>query len=186
MSRRNAIRARATAPLAALGAAMLLAVAGCGAGTRTVTQAGLPTTAAPAPAGTTAAGATAPVGAGEAPSRVVGLSSFQSPTGNIGCAIAGGLARCYIVSRSWRPPARPSSCPTEVDYGQGLEVGASGAGRLVCAGDTARNPASARLAYRTAAEAEGFVCVSRATGMTCTDRASGHGFELSRERYRVF
>lgn len=152
-------------------------------------QSGPPTAAGhatPASAGTTAgASSTTATGAGEAPTRFLSVRTFQSPSKNIGCTIVGGLARCDIVQRSWQPPPRPSSCPQIVDFGQGVEVSASGPGRLVCAGDTARDPASPSLEYGTATRAEGFTCVSRVTGMTCTS-TGGHGFQLSRQAYRVF
>jgi hypothetical protein len=116
----------------------------------------------------------------------VRLAAFQSPTGNIGCTIGGGAARCDIVRRSWSPPPRPPDCPEMVDYGQGLEVGRAGSGRAVCAGDTARDPTSPKLSYGTAAQVGSFQCVSRSTAMTCTNRSSGHGFVISLQSYRLF
>src|SRR5689334_11907383 len=85
---------------AAAGVALTLALGagGCGGGTHTVTQGGPPTT--PVPAAATTAGTTATATAtapDKAPTKVVRLATFQSPTGNIGCAIAGGMARCDIV-----------------------------------------------------------------------------------------
>jgi hypothetical protein len=68
---------------------------------------------------------------------VLHLATFKSPSGNIGCMIVAGTARCDIRHRNWSPPPRPASCPHVVDYSQGLTVGASGPGRLVRAGDTA-------------------------------------------------
>jgi hypothetical protein len=111
---------------------------------------------------------------------------FRSPTGNIGCSLLGGLARCDIAKRSWPPPARPASCPTIVDFGQGLEVGSAGEGRFVCAGDTVRDPASPRLAYGTATRIGGLECLSARDGVTCTARTSRHGFFISLQRYRIF
>jgi uncharacterized protein DUF6636 len=100
--------------------------------------------------------------------------------------IVGASARCDIVHRAWSPPPRPADCPTIVDFGQGLLVERSGNGRFVCAGDTARDPAAARLPYRTASQVEGFACVSASVGMTCTNRATGHGFFISVQSYRLF
>jgi hypothetical protein len=181
---------RTRAVSAAFGVALALALGagGCGGGTRTVTQSGPPTTGRQVPATTDAATAPAtakPTGSGEPPARVVRLAAFQSPSGNIGCAIAGGVARCDIAQRSWQPPPRPPSCPSESDYGQGLEVERHAAAHLVCAGDTARDPSSPKLAYGTAAQIGGVTCVSRPTGITCT-AAGGHGFAVSRQGYRVF
>ncbi len=114
---------------------------------------------------------------------VVHLTTFRSPTGNIGCVAFGGGVRCDIRDRDWSPPPRPASCP--LDYGQGLSVGPNSRGRLVCAGDTALNPQARPLAYGTASRAGNVMCVSRETGMTCTNSA-GHGFFLSIQRYRAF
>jgi hypothetical protein len=165
--------------------AVLLA-GGCGGGTTTVTVAGSPSPrgAATQTQATTAAGA---VGVEAEPvTRTVSLETLQSPTGNIGCIVVRELARCDIRHRQWSVPARPSSCPNIVDYGQGLQVGRSGQGQFVCAGDTADEPRSARLAYGTASSIAGFTCASRRTGMTCTDPATGHGFFLSVQSYRAF
>lgn len=171
-----------------LAAAALLA--GCGSSTRTVVVQGPPTSGVASATSATETPGTATDTRGrttsEAPTRTVSLSDFQSPTGNIGCMLIGGVARCDIVRRGWSPPRRPASCPDIVDFGQGLEVGTSGEGRFVCAGDTARDPSAAKLPYGTASSYGPFTCVSRATGMTCTDRASGHGFQISIQGYRIF
>ena len=50
------------------------------------------------------------------------LQAFQSPSGNIGCIMFEGGARCDIDKHSWTPPPRPASCSDQVDYGQGLAV----------------------------------------------------------------
>jgi hypothetical protein len=168
-------------------------LAGCGGATSTVIVQGPPTlrtsTSVAAPAGTqTTAATTATTAAGEAeaPARVVALETFQTPTGNIGCVIAAGSARCDILRRSWSPPPRPSTCPQIVNFGQGLTVGAAAPAGFVCAGDTVRDPASGKLAYGTASQVGTLVCVSRRTGMTCSNRQTGHGFLISLQRYRLF
>ncbi len=114
------------------------------------------------------------------------LQSFRSPTGNIGCVLAGDLARCDIEKRTWSPPPRPAACPQIVDYGQGLEVSAQGVVAFVCAGDTVRDPMDRALPYGVASRHGPFLCTSAATGMTCESRASGHGFTLSVQGYRIF
>jgi len=121
-----------------------------------------------------------------APVQVVHLATFQSPSGNIGCVIIAGTARCDLKQRSWSPPPRPKSCPDIVDFGQGLIVLASGPGRLVCAGDTALDPSAQTLAYNTDTVVGGFRCESRTTGMLCTNTGDGHGFFIARETYRTF
>jgi hypothetical protein len=116
--------------------------------------------------------------------RAGAVTSFQSPSGNIGCVIdrQSGV-RCDIRNRDWRPPPKPASC--QLDWGQGLEVGRRGRGHFVCAGDTTLGQGR-RLAYGKAIRRGRFRCVSRRSGMRCVNRRNGHGFALSRERARRF
>jgi Family of unknown function (DUF6636) len=114
-----------------------------------------------------------------------GLESFQSPSGNIGCYIGPEGARCDIVERSWTAP-RPGDCPSQVDAGQGLEVGQSGPGRVVCAGDTALNPELRKLGYGADIHAGDFTCHSREDGVECLDDGDGRGFFISKQSYRLF
>jgi hypothetical protein len=180
-----------------LACAALLTVpllAGCGSGTTTVTVKGPPTAAPTAVTNTkhnsnTASGTTQSKKEKAFPTATTVLheSAFQTPSGNIGCQLIDGLARCDIEHRSWSPPARPSSCPDEVDFGQGLEVSAEGtAAQFVCAGDTARDPSSPKLAYGTGTQIGNFLCVSEEDGLSCRDTESGHGFFISIQSYRAF
>jgi len=115
------------------------------------------------------------------------LRMFQSPSGNIDCIMDGGASvRCDIQSRSWKPPKKPKSCP--VDWGQGLGVDATKRGYIVCAGDTALAPPDApypTLAYGKKITVGRITCTSAVAGITCRNR-QGHGFFLSRQRYRLF
>lgn len=113
------------------------------------------------------------------------LNAFRSPSGNIGCILSGGVARCDIAKRDWTAP-RPADCPPQVDAGQGLEVGRSGAAAVVCAGDTALDPGAEVLPYGRAARTGGFTCLSRPAGISCQADASGRGFFVSTQRYRLF
>jgi hypothetical protein len=121
----------------------------------------------------------------EEPSRIVHLKTFRSPSGNIGCALYEGGARCDIRKRDWSPPPRPARCPKETGYGQGVEVAHTGEAGFVCAGDTALDPSSSSLSYGTASEVGGAECISRKNGVTCVNRA-GHGFFLSIQSYQIF
>jgi hypothetical protein len=100
--------------------------------------------------------------------------------------IIAGTARCDIRHRTWSPPPRPASCPNVVDYGQGVIVGRSGQGKLVCAGDTALDPSAQGLPYGTDSVVGRFRCQSRTAGVTCTNGDTGHGFFISIGSYRVF
>jgi hypothetical protein len=193
---------RAAAPAFALAAFLVLAalIAGCGGGStttieRTVTEkvevpakgeggSGGEETA----AAKEARAAETKVAEEEAaqPKRILHLKTFRTPSGNIGCAMYEGGARCDIRKRDWKPLPRPASCSRQVGYGQGLEVPAGGAqARFVCAGDTALDPGASSLAYGTASRVGGSECISRTDGITCVNRA-GHGFFISIQSYQVF
>lgn len=169
---------------AALLAALLAAGCGGGGGTTTVVERTVTVNANDEGSVTAEGGDTGSEGNG--PTPAAHLSSFQSPSGNIGCVLLGGTARCDIGKRTWNPPARPPGCPSEVDFGQGLEVGHRDlSGSFVCAGDTALNPEAPKLAYGEDDRSGGFLCESRSAGVTCTN-SSGHGFFVSIQRYRTF
>jgi hypothetical protein len=112
------------------------------------------------------------------------LRSFRTPSGNVGCVIGSGTARCDIRERSWTPPPRPSSCPLE--WGQGLTVGEAGSAAFVCAGDTALDPSSPVLAYGRSSTLGDLTCQSLTAGVRCANARTGHGFTLARERYSLF
>jgi hypothetical protein len=120
---------------------------------------------------------------GQAPLHI---AFFRSPSANIGCVIAEGIARCDIRNRNWSPPPRPRSCFGETGYGQGLIVGTTGRAHFVCAGDTALDPNGKPLPYGRDSQVDGFTCHSAADGITCASTGTGHGFLLNRERYRTF
>jgi hypothetical protein len=119
------------------------------------------------------------------PKRITHLRHFRTPSGNIGCVMFGGGARCDIRKRDWKPLPRPASCSREVDYGQGLQIAHRGQASFVCAGDTALEPGLASLSYGTASRVGGSECISRSDGVTCVNQA-GHGFFISVQSYQVF
>ncbi len=170
----------------ALALGLAASAAGCGDATKTVT---VPVTRTVAPGTvtpTTQTPPTTPTDTVVLTTKSVNEPSFRSPTGNIGCIVASGIARCDLRKRDWPLPDRPGNCPTEVDYGQGLQVGRTGRGRVVCAGDTTLDPTATKLGYGTQSVVGPFTCVSQEAGMTCTNTRTGHGFFLSRQAYRVF
>jgi hypothetical protein len=188
----------AAAPALALAALLVLAVlvTGCGGGStttieRTVTEkVEVPAKGEAGSGGqenTAASEAETKVAEEEAaqPKRILHLKIFRTPSGNIGCAMYEGGARCDIRKRDWKPLPRPAACSQEVGYGQGLEVPAGGEAGFVCAGDTALDPTASSLAYGTASRVGGSECISRTDGITCVNRA-GHGFFISIQSYQVF
>ncbi len=116
-----------------------------------------------------------------APSSAAALTTFSSPSRNIGCYMDRSSVRCDIRSRTWSPPRKPASC--DVDYGQGIGLGRRAS--FVCAGDTALG-AKRRLAYGSTIRVGHFTCTSRTGGMTCRNHLTSHGFTLARDRYRIF
>jgi hypothetical protein len=116
---------------------------------------------------------------------VIHAKAFQTPGGNIGCIVFNGTVRCDIKSRSWSPPARPASCSSEVDFGQGIEVG-NGKARFVCAGDTALNPQAQDLPDGEKASSGSLECTSAGEAIRCTNSSTGHGFTMSGSSYTVF
>jgi hypothetical protein len=174
-------------------AVLATVVAGCGASaTRTVTVTTPTASPATTPATSTTSSAVgiatapSPTKATQPPAVTVHLSTFRSPSANIGCIIISGGARCDIAKRSWSPPPRPAFCSTVVDFGQGLAVNPSGSGRFVCAGDTALNPQATPLPYGTRSQIGSIACTSSTDGITCTNTNTGHGFFIAVQGYRVF
>jgi hypothetical protein len=104
------------------------------------------------------------------------------PSNNIGCIFGGGTVRCDISGKTWTPPPQPADC--ELDWGNGLEVGA-GAANVVCAGDTVLGGPDV-LEYGLSAQRGDLRCDSAETGVTCTNVKTSHGFELSRDGFRLF
>ncbi|MGA9372633.1 MAG: hypothetical protein WBV53_12375 [Solirubrobacterales bacterium] len=165
---------------------LALLLAGCGGGSDSTT--GTQSKEASVTA-TTGTATTAPAAGAQRPVRVPadnhGPHYFETPSHNIGCFISAHDARCDIRQRSWSPPPEPRSCiKVGLDYGQGIAVGPNGA-EFVCAGDTSLG-GPVILPYRASAQRGTILCISRTTGMRCRNTATGHGFLLSRERYRIF
>ncbi len=118
------------------------------------------------------------------------LRMFHTPGGNIGCSIIfgsgsyGGGARCDIASHSWKSPPKPKWC--DVDYGNGLNVGAHRKAQFVCAGDTVLRQGKL-LPTGEAIKLGPYKCKSLSGGaVRCINRDSGHGFKLSRTVPRRF
>lgn len=112
---------------------------------------------------------------------------FQSPTGNIHCAMytfdGRTEARCDLRSYTPTYTKRPAGC--EQDWGMAFGVGAAGKGELLCVGDTVRDPGNPVLPYGEAVSLGGISCVSAKTGMTCTN-AEGHGFSVAKAKQKLY
>jgi hypothetical protein len=170
---------------------LALTLAGCGGGTKTVTE--IKT----APEGTadetTAPGTTTRSATETSTTETTasvppgnhGPRYFETPTHNIGCYVDSHAARCDVRSRTWSPPREPASCKKiGLDFGQGIVVGQHRA-EFVCAGDTSLG-GKAVLGYGQSTRRGSLVCQSATAGVTCSNEAIHHGFFLSRDRYRLF
>jgi hypothetical protein len=110
------------------------------------------------------------------------LTTFSTPSGNIGCVMDPGYVRCDISERSWESPAGPADC--ELDHGHGIEISDEQRARFVCAGDTTLG-AEDVLEYGEASRVGPYRCVSAAAGLNC-QAESGHGFFLSKQDYELY
>lgn len=108
---------------------------------------------------------------------------FQTPSGNIGCAMGADAVRCDIRHHSWSPPPKPTNC--YLDWGYGLTVRNSGLGHFFCGGDSVFGDAGI-LPYGSIANHGHFRCWVRVKGVRCVNKGTRHGFFLSRERANPF
>ncbi|ORV51798.1 hypothetical protein AWC02_02840 [Mycolicibacter engbaekii] len=108
-----------------------------------------------------------------------------SPSGNIACAVGPDWVRCDIQDRDWSPPPRPSDCPSQTGYGQGIQLDAYGKAQFVCAGDTTFGGDARTLKYGERDSTTTHLCTSETSGIRCENR-DDHGFIISRESYELF
>ena len=122
------------------------------------------------------------------PSIAADMLLFQSPSGNIHCAIMTGedynAARCDLMEfTQLNYPDAPADC--DLDWGHAYEVGSTGEGTPICAGDTVASPDSSVLPYGQSLFKGEFKCSSEDTGITCTN-PEGHGFTVARRSQHMF
>jgi uncharacterized protein DUF6636 len=111
------------------------------------------------------------------------LTSFKTPSGNIGCTVDVAYARCDIKDHAWTAPPKPPDC--DLDWGDSLQISDKAPPGLVCHGDTVLDPTAPVLAYGQRTRPGTILCESAEAGVTCTSQSDGHGFFLSREAYRL-
>lgn len=112
--------------------------------------------------------------------------AFQSPSGNIHCAIFTGEfaeARCDILDYTPSFTRRPADC--DLDWGHAFVVGPTGRSGIACVGDTVIDTSSRVLGYGRDVSLDGMTCTSLKTGMVCTND-EGHGFQISRGRQELY
>lgn len=109
---------------------------------------------------------------------------LQMPSRNIGCIFSRSpqYVRCDVRTGLKPPPPRPKNC--DLDWAYGLEMAVTSRAHTFCAGDTALAHGPV-LAYGATLRILGFACLSQRIGLRCANRV-GHGFFLSRQRWRTF
>jgi hypothetical protein len=112
---------------------------------------------------------------------------FQSPSGNIVCAMIAfdvkAYASCEISDHTWVAPPRPAVC--EGAWGNRIELSQGSAPELVCSSDTLRGGDIATLNYGSTWSVNPITCDSEVNGITCTDTSTGHYFRISRESFEL-
>ena len=118
------------------------------------------------------------------------LVEFQSPSGNIACAIvddgsATPNVRCDIMEHTFTPPPVPAGGCGATGYGNSIVLSAGAPAQFICAGDTVYDPSAPVLAYDTTSVIGQFSCDSKTDGMVCVDLNSGHWFRIARATYTL-
>jgi hypothetical protein len=134
-------------------------------------------------------------GGGAAPAAAARNGAFKTPSRNIVCGYAiapdGTASMECGVKSGLKPPPRRIHCVAGDPNDKRVSLRDTGrAVPVLCAGDPGplepQIEARARvLRYGMTIRIDGIRCASATTGLTCRNR-SGHGFFLSRERWRTF
>jgi hypothetical protein len=111
-------------------------------------------------------------GAAPASARIV---DFQTPSKRIVCIYATSTGEPAFVR-----------CDLRFLNDRAVILEAGRRARKIKVTDAVGDPSSPVLAYGRSRTLGRFTCTSRTTGLTCRDRRSGHGFEVSRQRQRLF
>ena len=119
-------------------------------------------------------------GASEAPTA--SYERFQTPSGNIHCAFLEDPAGLRCDAPLNPQPEPDPDCP--LDWA-GLSLVADGESGPTCAGDTVADLTNPVLDYGYLWSRDSMLCVSQDFGLMCLNEI-GHGFFLSRARWRTF
>jgi hypothetical protein len=142
------------------------------------------------------AAASAAIAVGTASGATQRNGAFKTPSGNIVCFHSAGpndrpldaIVACGIHSGLKPPPTR-RVCADGDNVSDRVELLATGRVRVPsCAGDPGAfvgERSATVLAYGRTWSGSGLRCTSAFAGLTCRNR-SGHGFFLSRARWRSF
>jgi hypothetical protein len=117
------------------------------------------------------------------------IDRFQTPSQNIHCeadyngARRRAEIRCDVLNSIAPPLTAPKDC--ELDFGQAFALSERGPARLLCAGDTVASDGHRVMPYGAVWNQSGFRCDLTRQRLRCVNR-SGHGFDLSTRRQRLF
>lgn len=121
-----------------------------------------------------------------APARAETYYRFQSPSGDIGCAMGSlgnkAFASCEVIDHASAAPPR-DRC--EGNWGDRITLNQGTPPTLVCSPDALRTSDLPALSFGSAWPVNTISCVSEPTGITCTDAATGHYFRVSRDSYEL-
>jgi hypothetical protein len=110
---------------------------------------------------------------------------FQSPSGNIVCAINDGGAACDISDSTYQPPA-PLDCGKQPASGSRFTLPTGNPGTIACRADSSlRVPVQPALDYGQTISAGTITCEDQPWGLKCTDTGSGHFFQIGRGAYNL-
>jgi hypothetical protein len=109
---------------------------------------------------------------------------WESPSGNVACAVQGTQLRCDMRRVGNPLPRRPSRCIG--DWGHAFVVTRNGSrGRRICVTDAVGGPNVPTIAYGRTWRRGGFACSVRRSGVRCVN-GRGHGFALRIGLQRLF
>ncbi len=111
---------------------------------------------------------------------------FQSPSGNIRCAMAqygagGHTVRCEVSKHDW-VATQPEGC--QLNWGDRVAMEEASPARFDCYGQELR-PVTHTLQFGQVQRLGPLSCTSEPAGITCIDNNSGHNFFVSRQTVRL-
>ena len=117
-----------------------------------------------------------------APTPIAGGSYvFRLADDSVGCLIQPAYAQCDVSNPAWSAPAKPGDC--FYTWGSQLEFAVGSAGSFYC-GHPTSNLSATRILPAGQALLDGLVtCRASGGGVQCDGQ--GHGFFISRGRYRL-
>jgi hypothetical protein len=117
-------------------------------------------------------------------------TTFQTPSGNIGCSMGEQEVFCTIIKFDWSPPPVPSDCeaPASETWGHNVSLERNGP-TFLCTDQGVISPGSESglpiLDYGETVGEGPFACASREQALVCIAK-SGHGIRLSVQSIKLF